>query len=194
MLDVKFVPDGQVPEIPLNSPSSHVHVTSTPLVLYVSDFVQLIVGFSLSIYTLTEHVLVIPALLVIVRFPVFIDVENVAETVDNLQPLTLSLHPTDIVLLPVLIQDVDAPVTCSQLGPVVSTYASTLQFVVFPALSFIVIVPTLVSVNVLLYDVCTHPLPLSIQATDIVLADELQDVDAPVTVPHVGGVLSTAFP
>ena len=87
---------------------------------------------------------------------------------------------------------VDAPVTRPHVGSVLSIYVATVQFLVFPAASDIVIVPEVCvpELNVLENESCEHPLPpLSEHATVIVrLCFHVDDVPAPVTVPHVGAV------
>ena len=98
--------------------------------------------------------------------------------------------------VPVIVND-DAlhPISPPELvhtGSVLSTFVTTVQSVVFPALSLIVIISVVPSPNVLLYELCVHPDKLSLHPIDTVLFLFIHGVEALVEAfPHTGGVVST---
>ena len=147
-------------------------------------------GAVLSTYTFTPQDTEFPA----PSFNVMLDVLFVDENVCDLAPHPLppeSLQFTVIVLLP-FVHDVDAPLMLPHVGAFLSTYTLAAQFVVHPALSFIVTLPVFVDdENVFENCDCVQPECESLQFALIVLFPFVHDVDAPLIVPHVGAFLST---
>ena len=102
----------------------------------------------------------------------------------------MSVH-VPVIVNPVFLQ-FGSPPELVHTGSVLSTFVYTVQSVVFPALSLIVIISVVPSPNVLLYELCVHPDRLSLQSTVTVLFLLIHGVAALVEAfPHTGGVVST---
>ena len=148
------------------------------------------VGAVLSTYTFTPHATEFPAPSVNVIFAVFVVDEYVCDLAPHPLPPE-SLQATVTVLFP-FVHAVDAPLIVPHVGAFLSMYTFTGQFVVKPALSFIVIFPVLaVALNVAWNSALEHPDPESLHLALIVLFPFVHVVEAPVIAPQVGAVLST---